>query len=172
VNALKCGLPISKAAWANFISLLAYMILLIGRAALGSEIPPELRTLLYLIPVLGVAAYVWMKRWRVTRSTQRDVDVRAGVTTGGATVLGESGPLSDRPGRTEVRNGYAGSGLTVAGRMVSDSSNEDPKISQDFIDTYRKLSLENRIKLLGRARTCLESKGRAVPKSLGTITAY
>jgi hypothetical protein len=40
------------------IFLLAYTILLIGLAVFGSGIATQFRNLLYIIPVLGVVAYV------------------------------------------------------------------------------------------------------------------
>jgi hypothetical protein len=141
------------------IFLLAYVIVLIGVAWFGDGIDSRLRMLFYLIPIMGVLAHVWLQRRRhIRRAMERDVYVGAGVTTGGSTVVGEGGRVSEQPGQTQVHSGYAGGRSTVAGRMTPEASSKDPVISQDFIETYHQLSRENRIKLLSDAQDLLENQ--------------
>jgi hypothetical protein len=66
------------------IFLLAYTILLIGVVVFGAGLPTELRTLLYIIPILGVVAYVWLqKRTIVKKAAAGNVDVVSGLALKG-----------------------------------------------------------------------------------------
>src|SRR5438876_1425239 len=66
-----------------FIFLLAYVILLIGLAVFGSGLIVTLRSLLYILPVLGVIAYLWQQRKTIRRDGEdRGIDVKAGKITG------------------------------------------------------------------------------------------
>lgn len=57
-----------------FIFLLCYTILLIGMAVLGTKLPTELRTLLYILPVLGIGPYLWLRRQQLMTETQKAKD--------------------------------------------------------------------------------------------------
>src|SRR5215470_16459936 len=68
-----------------FIFLLAYVILLIGLAIFGSELANTLRNLLYLIPVLGVMAYVWLQQRKIVNvAKEQGINVKAGIVGGSA----------------------------------------------------------------------------------------
>jgi hypothetical protein len=140
------------------IFLLAYMILLIGVAVLGNGIDSGLRTLFYIIPIMGVAGYIWLQRWRHVsgeEDSKRDVDVRGHVTRGGSEVVGERGRVSDRSGSTKVRSGLASDKSRVVGRDVPGSGGEDPTIPRDLIDIYHELDRGNRGRLLTYAQNLL-----------------
>jgi hypothetical protein len=82
-----------KLSFQVFVFLLAYMILVIGLAVFAPQLATELRTLIYVLPVLGVGAYVWQRR----RSNARDarehgIDVKAGVVTGEVSATGVKVP--------------------------------------------------------------------------------
>ena len=64
------GKGIEKLTSEIFIFLLCYTILLIGLAVFGAQLAIEFRTLLYLVPVLGVAPYFWLRRQQLTTEAQ------------------------------------------------------------------------------------------------------
>lgn len=138
------------------IFLLAYVILLIGVAVFGAGIESRLLSLFYILPILGVTAYVWLQRRQyVSQPVERNVKLIGGITRGGSTVVGESGRFSDAPGSTTVRSLFASGESTVAGRMMPDAMRDKTSISSDFMAVYQQLTLENRIKLLGTAQSLL-----------------
>lgn len=53
-----------------FIFLLCYTILLIGMAVLGTNLPKELRTLLYILPVLGIGSYLLLQGQKLKKKTR------------------------------------------------------------------------------------------------------
>src|SRR5437016_2686080 len=70
-----------------FLFLLAYVILLIGLAVFGSQLADTLRNLFYVIPVLGVLAYVWLRQRKIVQVAKNNgIDVRAGIVSGSARV--------------------------------------------------------------------------------------
>jgi hypothetical protein len=98
------------------VFLIAYTILLIGLATLGTALATELRTLLYVIPVLGVLAYMWQQKRKVTRHARdAGVDVRSGVALDGARVVGVRGAPSGDTSSVSVASGMASGGANVIG---------------------------------------------------------
>lgn len=70
-----------------FLFLLAYLILLIGLAVFGSSLVVTLRSLLYILPILGVVAYLWQQQRTIVKDGKdRGIDVKAGKVTGNARV--------------------------------------------------------------------------------------
>jgi hypothetical protein len=112
-EALKIAL--NKLTSEVFIFLLAYTILLIGIAVFGSGLTTQLRTLFYIIPILGVAAYIWLRRPNIVKKAAGDVRVRALLARGGANVIGVRGGPGQEQGNTDVSAGIA-SGSNVIGR--------------------------------------------------------
>src|SRR5688572_2568702 len=75
-----------------FIFLLAYVILLISLSVFSPQLTTTLRTLLYLIPALGVIAYIWLRRREIVKGAkQQGIDVKAGIVSGSARVTGARG---------------------------------------------------------------------------------
>ncbi|MEH2238317.1 hypothetical protein [Nostoc sp.] len=70
-----------------FIFLLCYTILLIGMAVLGTKLPTQLRTLLYILPVLGISSYLLLQgqklknktRFREMESNERIAELEAQI---------------------------------------------------------------------------------------------
>src|SRR5436305_7829631 len=50
-----------------FLFLLAYVILLIGLAVFGSNLAVTLRSLFYILPILGIAAYLWQQQRAIVK---------------------------------------------------------------------------------------------------------
>lgn len=145
------------------IFLLAYTILLIGVSVFGSGLAIELRTLLYIIPILGVAAYLWLKRDRTEKELRHDVRVRSRFTTGQSYVGGERGATQEGAGSTDVRSLFASGGSTVIGRDVSgptDRSTEPPPAvnTQYLMDIFQQLDRSSQRKLIESAHSLLEQQ--------------
>src|SRR5437868_7186506 len=80
-----------------FLFLLAYVILLIGLAVFGSSLAVTLRSLLYILPILGVGAYLWQHQRAIVKDGKdRGIDVKAGKITGQARVGGVVNAPRDR----------------------------------------------------------------------------
>ncbi len=63
-----------------FIFLLAYVILIIGLSFFNVAMTNTLITLLYLIPILGVVSYAWLRqRALVNDAKEHGVNVKEGV---------------------------------------------------------------------------------------------
>jgi hypothetical protein len=139
------------------IFLLAYVILLIGIAVLGAGIETRLLTLLYIIPILGVVAYVWLQRRSVPNVPERNVDVSSLVAKDDSLVAGEIGDYGASSGDTKVSALFT-SGSTVAGRMIESPRRKESDVSQDLIDVYKKLAPENRSRLLTNAFDLLKKQ--------------
>jgi hypothetical protein len=105
-----------------FIFLLAYVILLIGLAVFGAELAAALRNLFYVIPIIGVVAYVWLKQQEIVRSAKkRGVDVKRGIVVSArnvqdqAIVMGATGVQGEKPGNVTVDVGRASGKSKVVG---------------------------------------------------------
>ncbi|MFS0517802.1 hypothetical protein ACEYW6_24235 [Nostoc sp. UIC 10607] len=68
------GKGIEKLTSEIFIFLLCYTMLLIGIGVFGTKLATELRTLLYILPVLGVGPYFWLRRQQLTAEAQAAKD--------------------------------------------------------------------------------------------------
>lgn len=65
-----------------FIFLLAYVILLIGLAVFGSEMATTLRNLFYIIPILGVVAYLWLRQSEIAKkASKQGIDISSGIVS-------------------------------------------------------------------------------------------
>ena len=144
------------------IFLLAYTILLIGVALFGSDLASELRTLLYVIPILGVAAYVWLKRRDIAQEERkRQVNVRSGIATGGAIVAGIRGQGVEAPEHLGVRSGFAGSGARVVGIDASgepEARAAEPASERYLLDLFGQLNPLNQRQLVASAQSILDTQ--------------
>jgi hypothetical protein len=152
------------------IFLLAYMILLIGISVFGQDIAAQLRTLLYIIPILGVAAYVWVRRSSLSKRTRdRSVQVRSGIATGpGTYVGGERGAVQEDAGRTTTRSGIATGGATVLGRDAPASiDKQTPQAieTQYLLQIFEGLDEANQRRLIDTAHGLLEQQKMPRPST-------
>lgn len=149
---------INKLTSEVFIFLLAYVILLIGIAVFGESLTNTLRNLLYIIPILGVAAYVFLKRGDVMKEANtRGIDVKTGVVTGGSYVGGVRGKTSpssiDKVGVSSI---WTSGESVVVGTDETYRQEPEPNTPQSseaqyLIEIYEHLSEENRRKLVASA---------------------
>jgi hypothetical protein len=140
------------------VFLLAYVILLIGLSVFASGVADKLRVLFYIIPILGVAAYVWMRRHGLSRKMRgRDVRVRSGIASGpGTYVAGERGAVNQGAGRTTAESLIATGGATVVGRDVATKINPPPMQpfgAQYLLEIFQTLDERNQKTLVGMAKT-------------------
>jgi hypothetical protein len=113
-----------------FVFLLAYTILLIALTALARNIPPMLRLLLFVIPVLGIIAYGWLKKRAAVRNPHaQGVRVRAGIVGSKGYVGGVRGPGQVPTGGLDVRGGIVSSGVLVG----VDQANRDQGSAANFL---------------------------------------
>jgi hypothetical protein len=134
--------------------LLAYMILLIGSETLAPSMSSTLRGLLYIIPILGVGAHVWLKRTNVAKAARdHDVEVSAGITTGSAQVTGLRGPASATPASIKVSSGFAGDHAQVTGvdHGPTGRTDDPPADEQYMLKLFRELDDAGRRELVSRA---------------------
>jgi hypothetical protein len=117
------NIALNKLTSEVLLFLLAYTILLIGMAVFGSGLAIELRTLLYVIPILGVVAYAWLQKRAIEkRKAAGNVIVESAVARKGAEVIGERGTGQGR-GNTTVGSLYA-SNSRVIGRESDGVENQ------------------------------------------------
>src|SRR5215471_467913 len=97
------------------IFLLAYMILVIALVTLRGSIPEGLRVLLYVIPILGILGYAWLRKRTVIREPRAGgvsvnalfvKDAYVGGVRGGRS--GESGPVDVSVGIATGRGAVVG----------------------------------------------------------------
>jgi hypothetical protein len=147
---------INKLTSEVFIFLLAYVILLIGIAVFGESLTDTLRNLLYIIPILGVAAYVFLKRGEVVKEADaRGIVVKAGVVRRDGYVGGKRGKTSSGSnGKVDVRSGWTDGtvvGLDEAYEKEPEPNTPQSSGSQYLLEIYEDLSEENRRKLVASA---------------------
>lgn len=145
------------------IFLLAYVILLIGLAVLGAQLAPTIRNLLYVIPLLGVAAFVFERRQNIVKDgRQKGIDIKARRVSGSASVIGVRGATNDLPENVTLRVGRAGDRAVVHGVEYGNVSEADASKpagtdAQYLLDTFQRLSRQNRRELIATAQR-LEGK--------------
>lgn len=146
-----------------FIFLLAYVILLIGVAVFGSKIANTLRNLLYIIPVLGVMAYVWLQqKGTVKEAQEKGIDVKAWFVRDSAQITGVRGakPGSDLPKDVAVEVGFASGRAKIDGLVFGDKEPESPQSSslEVLAEIFNQLNRSNQIKLISNAQRLLEKE--------------
>jgi hypothetical protein len=144
-----------------FIFLLAYVILLISLSVLSPQLTNAMRNLLYIIPVLGVMAYIWLQQKKIVKDAkEQGIDLQAGIVSGSARVTGVRGAKADSalPESVRLRVGVAGGKADVGGVIYGDGEPEVPQNSylEVLSDIFKKLSKSNQIKLISSAQSLLE----------------
>jgi hypothetical protein len=140
------------------VFLLAYTILLVGLSVLGGAIVPALRALFYVIPVLGVGAYVLLRRRRAVRSARRQgVDVGSLLAGGRATVVGVRGRAGVSP-NVRLRSGIAGGDAVVAGYDAPPSG-----VPDELVEIYERLDRAGRLRLLEAGSRILAERDAGPP---------
>jgi hypothetical protein len=142
-----------------FLFLIAYTILLIGIATFGAGLPAELRDLLYVIPVLGVAAYVWLQRRKAVRSASKpSVSVRSNEVSDQAYVAGVRGTDGEIGGNVTVRTRRASGSAAVIG---IDAGARPEAVNSDLAylkDLFERLEPHRRMDLVQRAQRHLKDQ--------------
>lgn len=144
-----------------FIFLLAYLILIIGLAVFAERLAITLKTLLYILPILGVAAYSWLSQKQIrNKATKSGIDVSAGAVTGSAKVIGVDGvergnKISDK---VRVRAGLATDKAYIGG--VVHTNNEPETTSGKYLmELFLKLDENYREELISNAQKLLKKQG-------------
>jgi len=140
-----------------FLFLLAYVILLIGLAVFGSSLAVTLRGLLYILPILGVVAYLWQQQRAIVKEGRdRGIDVKAGKITGQARVGGIVKAPSDRdiPNNVKVRVNRAQNSARISGVEFGDGDESNNETSY-FAQVFQQLSQQNQRKLIESAHRML-----------------
>ena len=146
------------------IFLLAYVILLIGLATLGSQLAPTIRNLLYMIPLLGVAAFVFERRQKIVRDgRQKGIDINARNVSGSASVIGVRGATNDLPENVTLRVGRARDKAVVHGveyAGVSDLDAEPADSGEQYLlNLFKRLNEDNRSELIATAQRMKKKQG-------------
>jgi hypothetical protein len=143
-----------------FIFLLAYLILIIGLAVLAPGLTSEVRTLLYILPVLGIGAYSWQKRRALAGQAKlQGIDVWAGIVTGEAKVRGFQAPAgaAGTPQNVKVTAGFAGGKGAVEGVVIGDSeTGANTSDAHYLLETFQKLNPPQRARLITTAEMLLK----------------
>ena len=149
------NIALNKLTSEVLLFLLAYTILLIGIAVFGSGLPTELRTLFYIIPILGVVAYVWSQKRRIVRrAAAGNVRVGSTVARRGAEVIGVRGPGQEQ-GNTTVDSLFA-SGSRVIGRDYGRADNQSASAADSadvhyLVEIFQKLEEAGQNELMTNA---------------------
>jgi hypothetical protein len=143
-----------------FIFLLAYLILVIGMAVLAPQLTTQVRTLLNLLPVLGIGAYAWQKRKSIAGEARRHgIDVKAGIVTGGAQVIGvqSASASASVPKDVSVGAGLASGQSRVAGVVLGqEESSNNAADARYLLETFQQLDRQKRRKLISSAQKLLD----------------
>ena len=159
------NIALNKLTSEVLIFLLAYTILLIGIAVFGSGLAAELRTLLYVIPILGVVAYAWLqKRQILKRATAGNVRVGSTVARRGAEVIGIRGPGQEQ-GNTTVDSLFASDSRVIGrdyGRADSQSTSAvDAADVRYLVEIFQKLDEAGRNELMTNALEIRKKHGQS-----------
>lgn len=143
------------------IFLLAYVILLIGLAVFGSQLATTFRHLLYVIPLLGVAAFLFDQRHRIVKEgREKGVDVKARRVSGSASVIGVRGATGDLPDNVTLKVGHASDravvhGVEYAGATARDDGQPEGSDARFLVETFQQLNKTNRRELIVSAQRML-----------------
>jgi len=141
------------------IFLIAYTILLIALYAYGPQMATWLRNLFYIIPVLGVGAYAWLRRRDIVKEADaKGIDIRAGIVRGSARLVGAQGVTGEAPENLKLSVGYADDQAEVLGLDYGGSEEQLGNLTKAMNEIYEKLDQDNQIKLLNSARRLLKKQ--------------
>jgi hypothetical protein len=139
------------------IFLLLYVMLLIGVSVFAPDMANQFRALLYIVPILGVVAFVWVRRRSLKVSARtRDVRVQSAIAVGAGTYVGgERGTGQDGTGATNVGSLLAAGGAAVIGRDVPVQTQELPRV-QYLLEIFHALDELKQRKLIADAQRLLD----------------
>lgn len=118
-----------------FLFLIGYCVLLIGAEYLTPNLFSHFRWLFYIIPILGMVVYLFVKRGRIRNKIQ--VDVRS-IWADHARVAGITGDASKLEGSVNVVAGMTSEGAEVIG-IDQAAGNRQPSDEGYLLDVYRSL---------------------------------
>lgn len=147
----------SKLTSEILVFLLAYMILLVVLVWIGPTLGTPLLGLFYVIPVLGIIFYVWVKRQRIVAMPQdsRDVTVKVRKAEGESSVVGERGVFPTTAGSTVVTAGHVRDQARVEGRAINNTTDASAQL---LIPLFEKLDQRNQWKLISNAQSMLNKQ--------------
>jgi hypothetical protein len=143
-----------------FLFLLAYVILLIGLAVFGSSLIVPLRTLLYIVPILGVAAYLWQQQGMIVKDGKNQgIDVKAGKVVDDAHIAGVMNAPREGaiPSNVKVRVKKASGSARVSGAEYADGNASDNKTGYT-LQIFQQLNSQNQMKLIANAQKMLSQQ--------------
>jgi len=146
-----------------FLFLLAYVILLIGLAVFGSGLAVTLRSLFYIVPILGVAAYVWQHHSAIVKDGKdRGIDVKAGKVLGHAHVGGVVNAPRDRDisNDVKVRVRRAQDSASVIGVEYGNGDESNDETSY-IARIFQQLSSQNQRRLIDSAHRMLNQQEKS-----------
>lgn len=137
--------------------LLAYVILLIGLAVFGSSLIVPLRTLLYIIPILGVAAYLWQQHTTIVKDGK--IDVKTGKVSENAHISGVTNAPKEGgiPGYVKVHVKEASGSARVSGAEYADGGAADNKTGYT-LQIFQQLNSQNQMELIASAQRMLSQQ--------------
>lgn len=136
---------------------------MIGLAVFGPQLADSLRNLLYIIPVVGVMAYLWLQQQGIVKDgKEQGIDVKTGIVTGSAQVIGIEGakPGADLPKKVQVSTILASDKAKVIGTSYAYAEPEVPRNRdlEDLTVIFKQLERSNQIKLLNSAESLLKKQ--------------
>jgi hypothetical protein len=145
-----------------FIFLLAYGILIIGLAVFGEKLASTLKTLLYIIPILGVVAYLWQSQKTIRNKVgEAGINIRAGIVSDSADVAGVRGAKAGNPlpEHVDVGVGAASGKARVSGLIYGKDEGSDNS-EKYLLDLFKDLNKVNRGELISSAQKLLRKQGQ------------
>jgi hypothetical protein len=126
--------------------LIGYCILLIGAEYLTPHLFSRLKLLFYVLPVLGIVAYLYSKRSGLKQKLE--VEVRA-LVADRARIIGITGDASDLQGSVDVKAGVATRGAEVIG--VDQAGGKQASDEAYLLDVFRRLDNVGRTEVINAA---------------------
>jgi hypothetical protein len=141
------------------IFLLAYVILVIGLSIFGKNLTNSFKTLLYIIPVLGVAAYLWENQKAIRREADENgIDVSAWIVKGAEVVAVEGAKRGDSiPEKVVVKPKLVFDNAKVKGLVFGSDKPADAS-EKYLMEQYMKLDEENKGELIDYARKLIRKQ--------------
>jgi hypothetical protein len=138
-----------------FLFLIAYAILLVCGAIWAPSMPVELRAAFCGLPALGLAAYVFFERRKLSKVAEsHGIKVQSGIATDEALIIGVKG--SNAPsGDVVVSAGYASGKAKIIGQDSSSGS------EAYLIEICRTLNDARRAELVSAAITLQQQEEHA-----------
>lgn len=123
-----------------FVFLLAYVMVLIGFAVVAPAVSASFSLLLHVLPIVGVAAYVWLRSAGLAKqATANGVDIWSGIAIGSARVTGVAGAVARTLGRVKVRSVLAAGSARVTAVDAGGNGEADGNEERYLLDQFRKL---------------------------------